>query len=320
MRKLYHVELVLHATSLFRTLPNCVEVLYTHNALQNNVDCRTIKSKDDKMSLSIIASCLLFFGTAMANFPVFDCTAYTNATIGYGTSNINWIPNYVCSPIVDGGKLPTKAQWQSIVLEWNVHPGFPLVLDCENLYLDSSSTADAHLATMKTLQTWAAGVVPSGQIIGWYGLVQNTDSSLQDHYRDLIANHSSHAFFPSAYTYVGKDLAAWNATLNSAISNANAIESSLPLWVFVWPQYHDSPNTFYSVDGWTARLNLLRDKAAVDGVVIWGGKNHAVCDSSCQMSAGSLPWLKATRTYLTALYGLYGDSPQKSGAQVFVGV
>ena len=271
------------------------------------------------MRSSVIASCIVFSGSTFATFPVFDCTAYTNTTIGYGTSNINWIPNYVCSPLVGGGALPTQSQWQSIVLQWNVYPGYPLVLDCENIYLSSSSTADSNLETMKTLQTWAAAVLPAGQTIGWYGLVQNTQVSLQDHYKELIANHTNHAFFPSAYTYVGQDLGTWTSKLNAAISNANAIDASLPLWAFVWPQYHDSPNSFYSVDGWTARLNALANQSAVDGAVIWGGKNHAVCGDSCQATAGTQPWLGATRSFLNTIYGLYGSSPQKSGAQVFVG-
>ncbi|PMB67701.1 hypothetical protein BM221_005869 [Beauveria bassiana] len=119
---------------------------------------------------------------------VFDSTAYTNTTIGFGTSHINWIPAYVCNPLVADGALPTQQAWQRIVTPWAVHPGYPLVLDCENIYLKSAETADANLATMQTLQTWAAAVLPrEGQIIGWYGLAGNTPPARFGHYRALIA-------------------------------------------------------------------------------------------------------------------------------------
>ena len=42
-------------------------------------------------------------------FRVFDNTAYTNTSIGFGTSNIKWIPNYVCSPLLAAGSLPSEA-------------------------------------------------------------------------------------------------------------------------------------------------------------------------------------------------------------------
>jgi hypothetical protein len=252
------------------------------------------------------------------NFRVFDSTAYTNTSIGYGASSINWIPNYVCSPLVANGTLPSASTWQSIVLEWNVYPGYPLVLDCENIYLSSSSTADHNLLAMKTLQTWAAQVLPRDQIIGWYGLSGNTAASLYGHYRDLIANHSNHAFFPSAYTF-SSSLASWNTSLNGVIAKIKTIDASLPVWPFMWPQYHNSPYDFYPVDLWESQLEVLTGNADVNGYVIWGGKNHQVCGDACQAIAGKNPWLSATRTYLRGLYGVYGETPQKEGGQLFTG-
>lgn len=258
-------------------------------------------------------------GAAMgASFRVFDSTAYTNTSIDYGSSNINWIPNYVCSPLVRGGSLPSAAEWQAIVLEWNVYPGYPLVLECESLYLDSASTADGHLEAMKRLQTWAARVLPEGQIIGWYGLAGNTAAPLYGHYRSLIANHSSHAFFPSAYTFSGS-LGAWNASLHAVMGKIKAIDASLPVWPFVWPQYHGSPYAFYDVRLWRAQLRVLTGDAAVSGFVVWGGKNHQVCDDGCQAAVGRQPWLQATRAHLKDLYGVYGAKPQRDGGQLFSG-
>ncbi|KAM3472597.1 hypothetical protein MY8738_008771 [Beauveria namnaoensis] len=272
--------------------------------------------------LPFLAAILAISRLASASpFFVFDSTAYTNTTIGFGTSHINWIPAYVCNPLVADGALPTQQAWQRIVTQWAVHPGYPLVLDCENIYLKSAATADANLATMQTLQTWAAAVLPreEGQIIGWYGLAGNTPPALFGHYRKLIANHSSHALFPSAYTFSGS-FDEWRQRLGTVLAQSKAIDGALPVWPFVWPQYHDSPFAFYPVSLWESQLKALEGHEDVDGFVVWGGKNHAVCNDACQRIAGEQPWLDATRAFLGELYGIFNQSPERSGRQAFVGV
>ncbi|ATY59982.1 hypothetical protein A9K55_006290 [Cordyceps militaris] len=270
--------------------------------------------------LPLLATTFAILGLAKAqNLLVFDSTAYTNTSIGFGASNINWIPAYVCNPLVANGAVPARQDWQAIVAQWNVYPGYPLVLDCENIYLSSAATADANLATMQKLQTWAADVLPRDQIIGWYGLAGNTPASLFGYYRALIANHTRHAFFPSAYTF-SSSLGTWNASLTTVLAQAKAINDSLPTWPFVWPQYHNSPFAFYPVSLWQSQLAVLKGNPDVDGFVIWGGKNHAVCNDACQAIAGAQPWLNATRSYLKDLYGIFNQSPQRPGRQAFVGV
>ncbi|EXJ77551.1 hypothetical protein A1O3_09778 [Capronia epimyces CBS 606.96] len=259
--------------------------------------------------------CSSAWASSGAQFRVFDNTAYVNTTIGYGTTNINWIPNYVCHPLVQGGVLPAAEAWKSAVREWNIYPGYPLVLDCEDLYFKNASTADLNLHILSALQTWADEVVSPGQIIGWYGLSGNTLPTLYDHYRSLIANHSAHAFFPSAYTFTS-NLSSWNSSLNSVVQTIKTIDDSLPIWPYTWPQYHNN-YTFLPVDLWKSELQLLQARRDIDGFVIWGGKNHAVCNDTCQATAGQQPWLNATRTYLATLYGLYTGQAERSGAQVF---
>ncbi|KAJ5925171.1 hypothetical protein N7454_007810 [Penicillium verhagenii] len=255
-------------------------------------------------------------GSSIAStFRVFDNTAYTNTSIGYGSTNINWIPAYVCNPLTTGGVLPSANEWKSVVQEWNVYPSYPLVIDCEDLYFTSTSTAALYLEIMSTLQTWAADVIPEGQIIGWYGLSGNTISSLYGNYRSLIANYSNHAFFPSAYTY-SDSLSTWSSSLSSVIEVINTINDSLPIWPYTWPQYHGN-YSFIPEDLWQSELESLAGNADLDGFVIWGGKNHAVCDDACQEIAGDEPWLNVTRTFLENLYGLFGSEAQKTGAQLF---
>lgn len=260
--------------------------------------------------------CKSAWASSSSPFRVFDNTAYVNTSIGYGTTNINWIPNYVCHPLVQGGVFPAAEEWKSAVRQWNIYPGYPLVLDCEDLYFKNTSTADLNLQILSALQTWAADVVAPGQIIGWYGLSGNTLPALYDHYRSLIANHSDHAFFPTAYTF-NSNLTSWNSSLNSVIQVIKAINDSLPIWPYTWPQYHDN-YTFLSADLWKSELEVLEKNQDIDGFVIWGGKNHAVCNDSCQQTAGQQPWLNATRTYLADLYGLYTGEEERSGAQAFL--
>ncbi len=193
-----------------------------------------------------------------AGFRVFDNTAYTNTSIGFGSSNINWIPNYVCSPLLAGGSLPPAETWKAVVRQWAVYPGAPLVLDCEQLYLNDAATADTNLAWLAALQTWAAEVLPRGSVVGWYGLVGNTDAALYGHYRALIANHTPTAFFPSAYTFTDSH-ATWAASLTKVLAAAGAIDRSLPVVPYTWPQYHGN-YSFFPVDLWTQEWEWLENK------------------------------------------------------------
>ncbi|RMD40902.1 hypothetical protein DV735_g4233, partial [Chaetothyriales sp. CBS 134920] len=257
---------------------------------------------------------LLQLGLACA-FHVFDNTAYTNTSIGYGTTNINWIPNYVCKPLVANGALPDAAVWKAIVQQWAVYPTYPLVLDCEDLYLNDGSTVADHLARLSALQTWAADVLPEGSLIGWYGIAGNTPAAYYSYYRRLIANHSNTAFFPSAYTFTSS-FATWEASLSSVLAQTQAIDPTLPVVPYTWPQYHGN-YSFFPVSLWQQELEHLASTDGVDGFIIWGGKNHAVCDDACQATAGQQPWLGVTRTFLSTLYGIYNGVPLKSGGQLF---
>jgi hypothetical protein len=253
--------------------------------------------------------------TLASSFRVFDNTAYTNTSVGYGSTNINWIPAYVCNPLTEGGTIPSADVWKAIVLEWNVYPSYPLVLACEVLYFTSSSTAGLYLKVMSTLQTWAADVFPEGQIIGWYSLSRNTISSLYGHYQELIGNYSNHAFFPSAYTF-SDSISTWNKSLTSVINVINTINDTLPIWPYIWPQYHGN-YSFIPGDLWQQELELLEANRNLEGFVIWGGKNHAVCNDTYQATAALEPWLNITREYLDTLYGVYGGAARKVGAQLF---
>jgi hypothetical protein len=259
----------------------------------------------DTIITSLFAAAILA-GQTVAAFTVYDNTDYQNVTIGHGSTPINWVPNYVCSPLVSSGGLPDETQWKSIVSTWNEHPGYPLVLDCEDLYISgNASNALNHYQRLLSLQTWAAEVVPAGQTIGWYGLVGNTPSTYYSYYRQLIAAYPKHAYFPSAYTF-SASTSTWKSTLESNIAIAQAVNSSIPIYPYIWPQYHSGSTgvtaySFIPAAQWTTELDDLHAESGLSGFVIWGGNNTAACNASCQAFADG-PWVGATQTFLDSIY------------------
>ncbi|MFJ9690716.1 discoidin domain-containing protein [Kitasatospora sp. NPDC101183] len=251
-----------------------------------------------------------------AGFTLYDDTAYASASIGHGAVAANLVPNRICTPLVTGGAMPTQAQWTALVLQYDTHPDAPLVLDCESLYLtgDAATAAD-HLARLAQLQSWARQAAPT-QLIGWYGLLGNTSAANQGLYRQLIAQDRNTAFFPSAYTYAtGYD--SWLATLKANLATAAQIDPAVPVLPYVWPQYHDGTGalslTWVPAAQFGFELATLHD-LGLSGAVIWGGGNPAVCDSTCQSTAGSQGWLPATQTFLD-----WSASPEAAAPDLALG-
>jgi F5/8 type C domain len=239
---------------------------------------------------------------ASPTFTLYDDTAYTSATIGHGAVAASLVPNFACQALFSGGATPTQSQWQSLVQQDNVHPGAPLVLDCENLYLNgSASAAAANLAELQQLQSWARAVAPT-QVIGWYGLLGNTSSANYSRYQQLIAQDPNTAFFPSAYTFSTNET-TWVTTLTANIAAAANINVAVPVLPYIWPQYHQgsSPSslslTFVPGAQWSFELATLHD-LGLSGAVAWGGSNSSTCDATCQSTAGSQTWLPATQAFL----------------------
>jgi hypothetical protein len=210
---------------------------------------------------------------AAGTFVMYDNTSYTSATIGNGAVTSNLVPNSTCGPLVANGAMPTQAQLQSIVQADDTNPEGALVLDCESLYLTgSASTAATHYQDLLQLQQWARAVEPD-QVIGWYGLLGNTSSSYYSYYQDLIAA-------------------------------APAINSTVPIYPYVWPQYHQgsSPSTlsltFIPAAQWSEELATIQEEHLA-GVVVWGGSSTSgTCDATCESTAGNQGWLPATQQFL----------------------
>ena len=46
-------------------------------------------------------------------------------------------------------------------------------------------------------------------------------------------------------------------------------------------------------------LQALSENSDINGLVIWGAKNHAVCNNACEAKAGQQLWLDATWLFLS---------------------
>jgi len=239
----------------------------------------------------------------LTTFTTYDNTAYSTATIGHGSIRSNLVPNFECKALTASGTtLPTKSAWQAKVVAYDTNPG-PLVLDCEDLYLNgTTSNAAAHEAKLSQLQAWAREVEPT-KPIGWYGLANNTPTANTSYYQMLLAQDSNTAFFPSAYTFSSSQ-ETWQSSLVSSVSKARAIDGSVKIYPFVWPQYHggSSPSsldyTFIPGALFSFELSTIAEMG-LDGAVIWSGLPQSnTCDATCDANAGSQSWLPAAQNFL----------------------
>lgn len=70
--------------------------------------------------------------------------------------------------------------------------------------------------------------------------------------------------FPSLYTR-SKDMELWASVTKQQIARVKAINPSIPIYGFVWPQYYG--REFTSAANWAYQLETLYD--ICDGIVIW---------------------------------------------------
>jgi hypothetical protein len=78
--------------------------------------------------------------------------------------------------------------------------------------------------------------------------------------------------FPSLYTMY-PDQAGWRKYAIAQIEEARRYGNGKPVYVFLWPQYHESNlilgGRYLPADYWL--FELMTAKEYADGIVIWGG-------------------------------------------------
>lgn len=97
--------------------------------------------------------------------------------------------------------------------------------------------------------------------------------------------------YPSLYTFY-KDQDGWKKYAKANISEAKRISNGKPIYVFLWPQYHDSnkilKGQYIEKEYWEFQLKLAKEYA--DGVVVWGGWQEYWDNKA--------PWWQVTKEFI----------------------
>jgi len=111
-------------------------------------------------------------------------------------------------------------------------------------------------------------------------------------------NKVSDIFYPSFYTY-NNDSVKWKEKTIKEIERLRKLDSSKPIYAFIWPQYIQNPSarqlgyTFVNADFWKFQLETLYKYA--DGIVIWShyrGRNKELIYFNENM-----PWWQVTKEF-----------------------
>lgn len=116
---------------------------------------------------------------------------------------------------------------------------------------------------------WTHEAAP-GHIVGSYGVIGHTDQAYIGLAKQLATR--SDAFFPSLYTLFGTNTVPWTNLLKADVAQARKLDPRNPVFVYLWPQYHDgTPKAlqFLPAKQWAYELDAAYRYA--DGFVIWSG-------------------------------------------------
>ncbi len=167
----------------------------------------------------------------------------------------------------------------------------PIVIDIEKWPTSPTrhkvpvAAAQTSIRQFATVLSWFHEAAPDLSV-GLYGIVPIIDywrairEPTTAEYRSWISDNdlarplvgSVDALFPSLYTFY-TDRQGWVKVAVAQITEARRLAGGKPVYVFLWPQYHDSNRllgtTFLPADYWKLELETARRYA--DGAVIWGG-------------------------------------------------
>lgn len=257
-------------------------------------------------------------------FKVFDATLYAQKP---DLSVYGLLPITVVYPDSFGmewyrqnnQEVPNKAVVQAVA-HGVLSKGNPVVLDIEHWRVwGEKRVIQENLKKYMTILQWMKEIAPS-LAFGYYGLpplrnygaVQNELKTGEykawmwgnDQLKPLA--EAVDALYPSLYTFY-EDRAGWRKFALGQIAEARRYGGDKPIYVFLWPQYHEVnkalAGTYLPEDYWRLQLQTAREYA--DGIVIWGGwgNNHrpAAWDDAA-------PWWRVTKEFLLET-GLDGPAP-----------
>ena len=220
----------------------------------------------------------VFDGLSYANKPDLSVYGFRPITVVYGQQfGPDWFKQ------ID--RLPDFTQVQTVAREAS-QKGYDVVLDIEHWPVKGSpEVVGGSLTKYMTVLNWFRAAAP-GLSVGYYGLTPMRDywrainGTSSPEYRAWMADNDRlhplagavDAFFPSVYTFY-PDQAGWKKYAIAQIAEARRNAGGKPVYVFLWPQYHDSnlllKYEYLPADYWLLQLQTAREHA--DGIVIWGG-------------------------------------------------
>ena len=236
-------------------------------------------------ALAFASVILSFAFSSLANaFQVFDATLYLEKSVDF-SSRVR--PIYLIDEHVWGkepkSNLPPKEAFMARLRA--VPNGAHLVLDFEQW-----PTSGGHQVVQQSLDKFSEVIswVKSERTdvsVGLYGALPVRDywraihGQGQDKYRewqkenDHLSKFSSKvdALYPSLYTFY-EDVDGWRKYATQQIAEARRIGNGRPVYVFLWPEFHDStPNKGRELSPSFWRVQLDTACQLADGIVIWGG-------------------------------------------------
>ncbi|MCC7472559.1 hypothetical protein IT404_12830 [Candidatus Nomurabacteria bacterium] len=223
-------------------------------------------------------SFMVFDGTMYAGKPDLSVYSIRPISIAYtGQFGNQWYKN--------PDALPDKSVVRQVANE-ALAKNFPVVIDIEHWPLvGDPNRVRASLSKYMTVLQWFKEAAP-GLPVGYYGA-----PPIRDYWKSLRSPMSKEwasfakendqlrplagavdILFPSLYTFY-TDQGGWVRYAYAQIAEARRNANGKPVYVFLWPQYHDSNPSLKGAplpaDFW--RLQLQMAKQYADGIVIWGG-------------------------------------------------
>jgi hypothetical protein len=246
-------------------------------------------------------------------FPVFDGMLYSDkpdlSVYGIRPITVIYAGNFGPDWYKEADRLPDLEAVQAVARDAQ-QKGHVVVLDIEHWPLGGSpDSSHDSLAKYKTVLQWFRAAAP-GFSVGYYGAPPIQDywraikeASSQEHRAWMAENNRVRSLagavdvlFPSLYTFY-PDQAGWKKYAIAQIEEARRYGNGKPVYVFLWPQYHDSNrllgNRFLPEDYWLLELETAKQYA--DGIVIWGGWGT---DNRPARWDENAAWWKVTKKFL----------------------
>ena len=243
---------------------------------------------------------------AASQFVVFDATWHKGKPdlSQYGLRPIMLIGGQLWDNGPQKDYLPNKNRIPALA-EQAMAAGGIAVLDIEHWAMKGEyAVVSESLSKYSTVLEWFHKTLPGLQV-GYYGVPPIRDywraikgpttkeylawQADNDALRPLA--HDLDILFPSLYTFY-PDREGWVAYAIAQIREARRYGQGKPVYVFLWPAYHDSnrllANKSIEPEFW--KLQLETAHAHADGIVIWGGGGSPWNEQA--------PWWKITKEFM----------------------